>query len=111
MRDTKLLNFGARLFLVLAISSCATPGTPPPSIPIFHPDGIGSMQGTTEDGVRKNLLPSETKNLWCTTPKGIQDFASWCYGGSPVVIPGIVPDSTPTPTPNPFDYAWPKGLD
>lgn len=105
------MNSGVRLLAVLVFSACASPGLPPPPMGIFHPDGVGGMQGSTKDGVRKNLLPSETLNMWCSPADDMKNFSNWCYDAT-ATTPPIPPTPTPAPTPNPLGFTeWPPGLE
>jgi len=110
-KGIKVLNFGGRLFLVLAISSCATVGPPPPPMPIYILDSFGGAQGVQEDGTRRRLSLEETKGLFCTTGDAMAQFSAWCYNAAELPQPAKDFGPTPKPEPNPLEQTdWPKGL-
>lgn len=76
---TKRQKLGALLCLgtVLLTSGCRKDTAP--VIEICIADGMGGMDCSEKDGSRKYLLPSQSKNYWCTNQSDQSQFASWCY--------------------------------
>lgn len=70
------------VLLLPTLYGCPSKDFPPPFDIICTGDGYGGSNCSLKDGSRKKLLPSEMKNMWCTTQDDIAKFSAWAYGVS-----------------------------